>query len=160
MRPWGALKRVDGKSIAPDAGDLRIEANWGFLDRAKNVMAGHGSVVERVANDIERNALVALGLDPATMVFDVFLNERTFWTAIPRPVWDMVIGGHLVMKKWLSYRDFRVLGRDLTVSEAREVEAMARRLTALCALAPALDTNYRRCALDAYSWSEPHDDTD
>ena len=35
------------------------------------------------------------------------------------------------MKKWLSYREHALLGRDLTPAEAREVTAMARRLAAL-----------------------------
>lgn len=59
--------------------------------------------------------------------------------------WQTVIGGYQVMKKWLSYRDVKVLGRDLTVAEAREVESMARRLTVLQALEKKLDENYGAC---------------
>jgi hypothetical protein len=58
-----------------------------------------------------------------------------------------VIGGYQVMKKWLSYRDFKVLARDLTADEAREVEAMARRLTILKAMESELDENYSACKL-------------
>jgi hypothetical protein len=46
------------------------------------------------------------------------------------------------MKKWLSYREYDLLGRLLTPDEAREITHMARRLAALLLLAPALDTNY------------------
>jgi hypothetical protein len=46
------------------------------------------------------------------------------------------------MKKWLSYREYSFLKRPLTLAEAEEVQAMARRLTALCLLQPELDANY------------------
>ncbi len=46
------------------------------------------------------------------------------------------------MKKWLSYREHELLGRPLTVDEAREVMNMARRLCGLVLLQPALDANY------------------
>ena len=48
-----------------------------------------------------------------------------------------------MIKKWLSYREEKVLGRALRSEEAREVTAMVRRLAALRLLQPALDTNYR-----------------
>jgi hypothetical protein len=35
-----------------------------------------------------------------------------------------------VLRKWLSYREQRVLGRDITPAEARHFTAMARRITA------------------------------
>jgi hypothetical protein len=46
------------------------------------------------------------------------------------------------MKKWLSYREYSFLKRSLTLAEAEEVQAMARRLTALCLFQPELDRNY------------------
>lgn len=46
------------------------------------------------------------------------------------------------MKKWLSYREHSFLKRPLTLAEAEEAQAMARRLTALCLLQPELDANY------------------
>ncbi len=36
-------------------------------------------------------------------------------------VWDYTIGGYQVIKKWLSYREHKLLGRPLTTDEAREV---------------------------------------
>ncbi|MBU2602343.1 MAG: hypothetical protein KKA32_09265 [Actinobacteria bacterium] len=47
------------------------------------------------------------------------------------------------MKKWLSYRERSLLGRDLSKDEAREVMNMARRIAAILLLEPALDTNCR-----------------
>jgi hypothetical protein len=54
------------------------------------------------------------------------------------------------MKKWLSYRERSVLGRDLTLAELKEVTHMARRLAALVALQTQLDENYEGCAGDIY----------
>jgi hypothetical protein len=143
----GALSRVDGKPLQPHGGDLKIEASWGHFGGRGEVMAGGGKVVERAPSETERAALGAVGLPDETVVCDVYLNERVFWRAIPRGAWQTVIGGYQVMKKWLSYRDFKVLARDLTADEAREVEAMARRLTILKSMETALDENYRACKL-------------
>jgi hypothetical protein len=143
----GALSRVDGKPLQPHGGDLKIEASWGHFGGRGEVMAGGGKVVERAPSETERAALGAVGLPDETVVCDVYLNERVFWRAIPRGAWQTVIGGYQVMKKWLSYRDFKVLARDLTADEAREVEAMARRLTVLKAMESELDENYSACKL-------------
>ena len=55
------------------------------------------------------------------------------------------------MKKWLSYREQRVLGRALTMAEIMEVTAMARRLAALVLLQAALDANYK--SVVAATWA-------
>lgn len=138
----GALARTDGKPLQPHGGDLRIEASWGHFGGRGQVMGGQGKVIERAPTASERAALDALGLSDESVVCDVYLSDRVFWSAIPLGAWQTVIGGYQVMKKWLSYRDFKVLGRDLTVAEAREVENMARRLTVLKSLEPALNENY------------------
>ena len=75
-------------------------------------------------------------------VVDVYLNDLCAWTNVPEMVWEVYIGGYQVMKKWLSYREYSFLKRPLTLAEAEEVQAMARRLTALCLVQPELDANY------------------
>jgi hypothetical protein len=72
-----------------------------------------------------------------------FLNEAACWQNVPEKVWDYTIGGYQVIKKWLSYREFELLGRPLTPDEAREVTHMARRIAALVLLQPELDKNYQ-----------------
>ena len=62
---------------------------------------------------------------------------------MPEKVWGYTIGGYQVIKKWLSYREFELLGRALTPDEAREVTQMARRIAALILLQPELDKNYQ-----------------
>lgn len=81
----------------------------------------------------------ACGWGPQT--FDVYLNEAIFWKNIPPSVWDFHIGGYQVIKKWLSYREHRLLGRALHLEEIREVTHTARRLAALVLLQTDLDAN-------------------
>ena len=90
------------------------------------------------------------GVKPAQSL-DVYLNAKAYWKNVPRPVWDFTIGGYQVMKKWLSYREQRVLGRALTMAEILEVTAMARRLAALVLLQSTLDENYKTVA--AATWT-------
>ena len=59
---------------------------------------------------------------------DVYLNDVAYWRNIPARVWDYTIGGYQVIKKWLSYREHKLLGRSLTTDEAREVMNIARRI--------------------------------
>ena len=56
------------------------------------------------------------------------------------------------MKKWLSYREKALLGRDLKREEMREVTHMARRIAALLLLQRALDANYRAVKENAWEW--------
>ncbi len=83
-------------------------------------------------------------LGPTT--YDVYLNDVAFWRNVPARVWEYTIGGYQVIKKWLSYRERDVLGRDLTVDELREVMNIARRIAAILLLEPALDASYRAVA--------------
>ena len=85
---------------------------------------------------------------------DVYLNGGAFWRCIPKRVWTYTIGGYQVIKKWLSYRERPLLGRDLLPDEARYVTEMARRIAAIMLLEPALDENYERVKADTYPWPE------
>ncbi len=58
------------------------------------------------------------------------------------------------MKKWLSYREYALLGRPLHAEEARYVTEIARRLAALRLLEPALDANYNAVRADPYPWPQ------
>lgn len=55
-----------------------------------------------------------------------------------------------MIKKWLSYRESRLLGRPLMKDEVREVTNMARRIAALILMQPALDENYTRKKKSVY----------
>lgn len=83
---------------------------------------------------------------------DVYLNDKAYWKNIPANVWKYYIGGYQVIKKWLSYREQKLIGRALRADEAREVTGMARRLTKIVLLQPMLDANYRLVKDHAYTW--------
>ena len=80
--------------------------------------------------DTLRAGAEALGLTPEDTLAhqgattrDIYLNDVAFWRNVPAGVWSYTIGGYQVMKKWLSYRERSLLGRDLSKDEAREVTA-------------------------------------
>ena len=57
-----------------------------------------------------------------------------------------------MIKKWLSYREYDLLGRSLTTDEVREVTSIARRIAAILLLEPAMDENYRAVVEDTWPW--------
>ena len=77
---------------------------------------------------------------------DVHLNETTRWKDVPTAVWNYTLGGYQVLKKWLSYREAALLGRPLTADEALDFTNHVRRIAALLALHPQLDTHYAATA--------------
>jgi hypothetical protein len=84
--------------------------------------------------------------------YDIYLSDVVYWRCIPARAWKYTIGGYRVMKKWLSYRERALLGRDLKTDEARYVQEMTRRIAAILLLEPALDENYERVKADTYDW--------
>ena len=141
-----AIERVDGTPLNPDKGDLAVTAGWGIV-QTNAVMPGAGryQLRERVA--AENDGLTDEDCDVlGEQVLDIYLSEHVRWRGVPAAVWDYKIGGFQVLRKWLSYRDKRVLGRDLTVAETRAFASIARRLTAILLLGPKLDANYLEAA--------------
>ena len=59
---------------------------------------------------------------------DVYLNDRAYWRNIPATVWNYKLGGYQVLKKWLSYRERKVLGRALQPEEVQHFTDTARRI--------------------------------
>ena len=84
--------------------------------------------------------------------FDVYLNDVAYWRCVPASVWRYTIGGYQVIKKWLSYRERALLGRDLKPEDARYVTEMVRRIAALVLMQPELDANYERVKADVWEW--------
>jgi hypothetical protein len=163
LRPLGVLASVCGDQLDPSAGDLAVTAGWGHAGQNGVTMPGRGMVVERAYADAElaafREGLADLALTHDQLMaclggacYDVYLNERAYWRCVPARVWTYTIGGYQVMKKWLSYRERPLLGRDLRPEEARYVTEMVRRIAATLLLEPALDENYARVKADTYLW--------
>jgi hypothetical protein len=137
----GVTKNADSMfrtiAVLSSTANLSLTAGWGHVGKEGATMPGRGKLETRGYNPDE-TASPLLGQS----THDVFLNESACWRNVPEKVWDYTIGGYQVIKKWLSYREFALLGRPLTPDEAREVMQMARRIAALILLQPELDRNY------------------
>ena len=108
---------VVGRNMTGD--DFAVTAGWGHFGAGDAVMPGKGHIVERPYAPEESaamgEALPVLG--DATI--DVHLNGDAFWRNVPSAVWDYRLGGYQVLKKWLSYREHKVLSRRLSAEEVR-----------------------------------------
>jgi len=162
LKVIGNVTAVEGKLDDPTR-DLFIDAGWGHEGKEGITMPGRGKLTERDYTSAEREAIAAgvaaLGLSPeqafaqlGEKTCDVYLNARAYWKNIPIKVWEYYIGGYQVIKKWLSYREGKLLGRALTVEEARYVRDMSRRIAAICLLQPELDANYEAVKANTYAW--------
>ena len=109
--------KSDGSQMS-DA-DFNVTANWGRRGQGGAVMPGQGKVVRR--GD----------------VVDVYLNEGAYWADVPSAVWEYRLGGYQVLKKWLSYREHKVLGRGLGVGEVAWFSEVARRIAGIVSVTEA-----------------------
>lgn len=149
LQPVAVISRKGGGAL--QAQEFRLTAGWGHAGKAGAIMPGKGRVEARAAGADELAPQLAEA-QASARTLDVFLNGTAYWSNVPLPVWEFTIGGYQVMKKWLSYREFELLGRPLSLDEIKEVTAMARRLAALVMLRPALDDNYRAVTATTYDW--------
>lgn len=130
-----------------------VTAGWGHVGKGSVTMPGKGKSTERDYNPEERHligdaAIALLG----NRTLDIYLNDLAYWANVPVRVWEYTIGGYQVIKKWLSYREEKLLGRPLKKDEVRYVQEMVRRIASIILLEPALDENYRNVKDHAYSW--------
>ena len=120
---------TDGGNMSGN--DFAVSAGWGHFGKGDAVMPGQGRVVGREYTVNEREALgdaiAALG----RTTLDVYLNERAYWRNVPASVWNYQLGGYQVLKKWLSYRESKVLGRSLQPEEVQHFTDTARRIAAI-----------------------------
>ena len=120
---------VDHRQMAGH--DFALTAGWGHYGAGDAVMPGQGRVVERAYTSQERAALGTAAPKLGESTFDVYLNAGACWSNIPAVVWRYKLGGYRVLKKWLSYRERPVLGRDLKPAEVQHFSETARRLAAI-----------------------------
>ena len=123
---------TDGGNMAGD--DFAVSAGWGHFGTGEAVMPGQGRIVERDYTDDERNALGDAIPMLGDTTFDVYLNERAYWRNVPAAVWDYQLGGYQVLKKWLSYRESKILDRPLLPEEVQHFTDTARRIAAIIQL--------------------------
>ena len=106
--------KTDGSNM--EGKDFELTAGWGHHGRNNVVMPGQGKLTEH------------------SETVDIWLNDQTYWANIPKPVWQYRLGGYQVLKKWLSYREHKVLGRPLTLAEVHRFSQTARRVAAILEL--------------------------
>jgi hypothetical protein len=161
LRLVGVTARVGAGNLKES--DLMLKAGWGHAGKGGVTMPGRGRVVEREYSLAESKSLLegSKALDVTqqqiltilgSKTIDAYLNDVAYWSNIPEKVWEYTIGGYQVIKKWLSYREEKLLGRPLTIDEVRYVQEMVRRIAALLLLQPALDANYHTVKTDAFPW--------
>ena len=114
--------------------DFALTAGWGHFGQGEAVMPGLGRIVERPYTPEERAKLgVAVSVLSKT-TFDVYLNDRAYWRNVPAAVWSYKLGGYQVLKKWLSYREEKVLGRSMLPEEVQHFTDTARRIAGILML--------------------------
>ena len=130
LRPEIAVpSTITGRYMAGE--DFAVTAGWGHFGLGDAVMPGRGRIVERTYRSEERGAFAEHVAAFGETTFDVYLNEDAFWRNVPSAVWDYRLGGYQVLKKWLSYREHKVLGRRLRTEEVQHFTDIARRIGAL-----------------------------
>ena len=123
---------ADGRNM--DRNDFALTAGWGHFGTGDAVMPGQGRAVERDYTAAEREALGAAAGVLGNTTIDVCLNDNARWSNVPAAVWNYKLGGYQVLKKWLSYRESKVLGRSLLPEEVQHFTDTARRITAILML--------------------------
>ena len=123
---------ADGRNMTGD--DFALTAGWGHFGTGDAVMPGQGRAVERDYTAYEREALGDAAGVLGDSTVDVHLNDNARWSNIPAPVWNYKLGGYQVLKKWLSYRESKVLGRNLLPEEVQHFTDSARRIAAISML--------------------------
>ena len=110
-RKIAVAAKTDDSRMAGD--DFSLTAGWGHHGAGKAVMPGQGKLTEH------------------SDTVDVWLNDRAYWAKVPKAVWTYRLGGYQVLKKWLSYRERKVLGRPLRLDELDHFTQTARRIAAI-----------------------------
>ena len=106
--------KTDGSNMKDD--DFKLTAGWGHYGRGGAVMPGQGRIEDHGDT------------------VNIHLNDQAYWSNIPKPVWQYRLGGYQVLKKYLSYRDHKVLARALTLAELNHFSQTARRIAAILQL--------------------------
>ena len=128
----GVPTTVDGHNMAGD--DFAVTAGWGHFGSGEAVMPGQGRADERPLTADERSSMGDAVATLGETTFDIHLNDRACWRNVPAAVWNYKLGGYQVLKKWLSYREHKVLDRPLRAEEVQHVADTARRIAAILLL--------------------------
>ena len=111
--------------------DFSVTAGWGHFGTGDAVMPGQGRVEERPYTATESAALGDLIGILGETTFDIYLNAQAYWRNVPAAVWSYKLGGYQVLKKWLSYRERKILDRALLPEDVQHFTDTARRIAAI-----------------------------
>ena len=114
--------------------DFALTAGWGHFGSGQAVMPGQGRAVKRPFTADEQAALAKTAPTLGDTTFDIYLNDVAYWRNVPANVWTYKLGGYQVLKKWLSYREQKVLGRPLHPEEVQHFTNTARRIAGILGL--------------------------
>ena len=151
----GVPEKISGGNMAGE--DFALTEGWGHFGQGEAVMPGQGRVDERAYTSEEREALGGAVTVLGDTTFDVYLNDAAYWRNVPAAVWGYKLGGYQVLKKWLSYRERKLLGRTLLPEEVRHFRDTARRIAAI--LLETTSTSVREGEPELPPWlDEPEDE--
>ena len=123
---------IDGPNMSGD--DFAVTARWGHYGVGEAVMPGQGRIEQRKYTADETNALSEVVRLYGDTTHDIYLNDRAYWRNVPSAIWHYKLGGYQVLKKWLSYREQKVLGRALNPEEVAYFAEVARRIAGILML--------------------------
>ena len=130
LRPEAAVIAVPsittGGNMSGD--DFALTAGWGHFGSGQAVMPGQGRAVPRPYTADECTTLGDATRFLGDTTFDIYLNDVAYWRNVPSAVWTYKLGGYQVLKKWLSYREQKVLARPLKPDEIQHFTNTARRI--------------------------------
>ena len=132
MAAIGVPATTDRSNMADD--DFSVTARWGHFGSGEAVMPGQGHTTERPYTADEHAVLGDAAATLGDTTLHIHLNDRAYWRNVPANVWNYKLGGYQILKKWLSYRERRVLGRNLRPEEVQHFTDTARRIAAILLL--------------------------
>ena len=127
----------DSRNMTGD--DFELTAGWGHNGSGEAVMPGQGRIVQREYTADERRGLSAAISVLGDSTFDIYLNHKAFWRNVPAAIWNYKLGGYQVLKKWLSYREEKILNRALRPDEVAYFAGVSRRIAAILVLTARTD---------------------
>ena len=130
--PIAVPATVDGHNMSGE--DFSVTAGWGHFGTGDAVMPGQGRFEERPYTATESAALGDLIGVLGETTFDIYLNGHAYWRNVPAAVWSYKLGGYQVLKKWLSYRERKILSRALLLEEVQHFTDTARRIAGILML--------------------------
>jgi len=148
LRTLGVVRHIEGKQLTED--DFKVTAGWGHAGKGGVTMPGKGRIEERTTQSVQGDGHPSFPKEGSLL--DVYLNNDAYWSNVPERVWNYYIGGYQVIKKWLSYREFDLLGRGLKLEEVEEVTNMVRRIAGLVLMEDELNANYQRIRANTYAF--------